>query len=240
MLPSDCRNRASVTFATGASMNRNSGIDLMPSKITPIENGPLMVDEPPILKDSDGNTVETKAKAFLCRCGLSKSKPFCDGSHKEAGFSSANDGEPKRNRALTYEAEVEGVAVTVSYTPVICSHAARCVALGEGAFDPNRKPWVEPQQTSLAKLRAVVAACPSGALRLAVGEGPVSHSNPSPEHIQIRTEKNGPYYVENVALTSAFTGAEASTQKYALCRCGLSNLKPFCDGSHRDAGWEDS
>ncbi len=211
----------------------------MTSKITPIENGPLMVSDPPNLRDVDGSTVETKAKAFLCRCGHSKTKPFCDGSHKEAGFKSSNDGDPRRNRAITYEAEVEGVPVTVSYTPVICSHAARCVALGEGAFDPDRKPWVEPQHTSLAKLREVIEACPSGALRLAIGAGPVSHSNPSHDTAGIRAAKNGPYYVANVALEAEFTGVEASTQKYALCRCGLSSLKPFCDGSHRDAGWDD-
>jgi CDGSH-type Zn-finger protein len=36
--------------------------------------------------DADGNVVETKTDFSLCRCGASKEKPFCDGSHREAGF----------------------------------------------------------------------------------------------------------------------------------------------------------
>ena len=36
--------------------------------------------------DADGNVVETKTDFSLCRCGHSKEKPFCDGSHREAGF----------------------------------------------------------------------------------------------------------------------------------------------------------
>lgn len=211
----------------------------MAPKITPAENGPLIVAEPPSIEDANGTMLEKRPRAALCRCGHSKSKPYCDGSHKRAGFASANEGEPKRNRAITFEAEPEGVPVTVSYTPVICSHAARCVALGEGAFDPESRPWIMPDKTSVDRLREVVAACPSGALRLAVGNGPVSHSNPPHDRVSIRVAKDGPYYIENIALDGEFTGAEASTQKYALCRCGLSSLKPFCDGTHRDAGWSD-
>ncbi len=36
--------------------------------------------------DADGNVVETKTDFSLCRCGASREKPFCDGSHREAGF----------------------------------------------------------------------------------------------------------------------------------------------------------
>jgi hypothetical protein len=49
-------------------------------------NGPLIVKGTIDVKNSDG-TVETKEKmAAFCRCGASKNKPYCDGSHKEAGF----------------------------------------------------------------------------------------------------------------------------------------------------------
>lgn len=211
----------------------------MTAKITPAEDGPLIVNDPPGIETAEGQTLEKRPRVALCRCGHSAKKPYCDGSHAAVGFTSDNDGPPKRNAAVTYTAELDGVPVTVSYTPVICSHAARCVDLGEGAFDPQQKPWADPGKTSVARLREVVAACPSGALRLAVGAGPVSHSNPPHDAEGIRIEKDGPYYVQNVALEADFVGAEASTQKYALCRCGLSSIKPFCDGSHRDAGWTD-
>ena len=38
--------------------------------------------------DAEGNVVETKTDFSLCRCGASKEKPFCDGSHRDAGFAS--------------------------------------------------------------------------------------------------------------------------------------------------------
>ena len=38
--------------------------------------------------DADGNVVETKTDFSLCRCGASKEQPFCDGSHRDAGFAS--------------------------------------------------------------------------------------------------------------------------------------------------------
>ena len=59
------------------------------AKITTLPNGPLMVEGPlPALVDGEGKTIDLtgKDKVFLCRCGQSKNKPFCDGAHKAAGF----------------------------------------------------------------------------------------------------------------------------------------------------------
>jgi len=56
------------------------------TKINLIENGPLFVDGKIELKDPKGKVIETEEKSYLCRCGGSKNKPFCDGTHKEIGF----------------------------------------------------------------------------------------------------------------------------------------------------------
>lgn len=48
-------------------------------------NGPLLVRGPLTVVASDGTTVQG-TKGALCRCGVSTTKPFCDGSHKETGF----------------------------------------------------------------------------------------------------------------------------------------------------------
>jgi CDGSH-type Zn-finger protein len=50
------------------------------------ENGSIRVTGTVDFVDADGNVVETKTDFSLCRCGHSKEKPFCDGSHKAAGF----------------------------------------------------------------------------------------------------------------------------------------------------------
>jgi CDGSH-type Zn-finger protein len=57
------------------------------------ENGPLVVTGPVRIVDHEGNEFfipPGKPNIALCRCGQSKSKPFCDGSHKECGFTAAN------------------------------------------------------------------------------------------------------------------------------------------------------
>jgi len=49
-------------------------------------NGSIRVTGTVDFVDGDGNVIETKTDFSLCRCGHSKEKPMCDGSHREAGF----------------------------------------------------------------------------------------------------------------------------------------------------------
>lgn len=56
------------------------------TKITLLKNGPLMVEGNFEIVDAEGNKVESKQRAALCRCGASNNKPFCDGSHNKIGF----------------------------------------------------------------------------------------------------------------------------------------------------------
>lgn len=62
----------------------------MSAQMTPLKNGPLKVEGDFSLNDSAGKpfTLEPGKAAFLCRCGLSSKKPFCDGSHSKQGFAS--------------------------------------------------------------------------------------------------------------------------------------------------------
>jgi len=58
--------------------------------ITVTENGPYMVKGPLEIVDPDGNHFEVKkSRIFLCRCGGSTTKPFCDGTHSKIGFDAA-------------------------------------------------------------------------------------------------------------------------------------------------------
>ena len=54
--------------------------------ITPIENGPLHITGTLELLDADGELIENSEELYLCRCGQSNNKPYCDGQHKNAGF----------------------------------------------------------------------------------------------------------------------------------------------------------
>lgn len=60
------------------------------------DNGPLMIEGPVTVVDAMGNEFafdKTKPAIFLCRCGHSAKKPFCDGAHKACGFQSAQRGQ---------------------------------------------------------------------------------------------------------------------------------------------------
>ena len=195
------------------------------------ENGPLVVKGLKSMKGTDGTDVEVKPVMALCRCGASKSKPFCDGSHSDIGFESRGGTPAGRDRIITYE----GSEVSVTYNPLLCSHAAECGRLASHIFNPAQKPWVQPDKGAAEEVRAVIAACPSGALALA---------DEMPPHLladraEIEVEKNGPYWVQDVVSPVAPQGEGQSERKYVLCRCGLSGNKPYCDGSHRDAKWRD-
>lgn len=207
------------------------------TKITPRDDGPFVVTAPPNLRDPVGEEIETGDVVALCRCGQSKNKPFCDGSHNEAGFTSAPDHRKIRNTEVKYAGVVEGQDVTVSYTPVLCSHAGECSRLAKAVFKPSEKPWVQPENGTLEDIAAVLAACPSGALRMSIGDQTPQHLTTG--EVEISIQKHGPYWIKNIPLEAEFNGVGASQAKYVLCRCGQSKNKPFCDGTHYDVKWRD-
>ena len=195
------------------------------------KDGPYIAKNVETLLGEDGSPLETKEAMPLCRCGLSSNKPFCDGSHREEGWSDEGGGAPSgADRLRAYE----GGAITVLYNPRICSHAAVCVSTLPKVFDPGRKPWIEPDHAAAEEVRAACRDCPSGALQVR-GEG-----HAFPERPQVTVQKDGPLWVEGPGLESEgaqVPGEGGTPGKYVLCRCGLSGNKPFCDGSHHDADW---
>jgi CDGSH-type Zn-finger protein len=60
-------------------------------KISMCEQGPYEVEGEIEMVGLDGEVIATKRKVFLCRCGASAHKPFCDGSHRKVGFEGASE-----------------------------------------------------------------------------------------------------------------------------------------------------
>lgn len=76
--------------------------DAEPALITPYRDGPLVVRGPFRLIDQDGGEIEVRRKTIaLCRCGKSRTRPFCDGSHKLVRFSAPSGAEEGREGATT-------------------------------------------------------------------------------------------------------------------------------------------
>jgi CDGSH-type Zn-finger protein len=71
-----------------------------PAVITPYRDGPLLVRGPFRLVDQDGREIEVaRSTVALCRCGKSRLRPFCDGTHKLSGFSAPSAAEDRSRRA---------------------------------------------------------------------------------------------------------------------------------------------
>jgi len=142
-----------------SAQNDGSGAESAPevNVIRVLENGPLDVT-------ADIHIVEhePRKRAALCRCGASKNKPFCDGSHKKVGFTAT--GEP---------------------------------------------PAEESQPIEVRRGNLEITPFPNGPLGVA---GPVEICSDSGRTLN-------------------------RTTKTALCRCGHSKNKPYCDGSHKAAGF---
>jgi CDGSH-type Zn-finger protein len=57
-----------------------------PLSVTPVANGPLKVEGPLEVVTGTGRTILRTTETYLCRCGGSANKPYCDGTHKKIGF----------------------------------------------------------------------------------------------------------------------------------------------------------
>lgn len=136
--------------------------------------------------------------------------------------------------------DYSGKEVIVSYEVKRCIHAAECVGGAPEVFNPNAKPWIQPDQAGADKIAAVVHRCPSGALTLRYADGRSAETPDSSNTVTLNA--NGPLYVRGRIITADGAGAESLREytRVALCRCGASANKPFCDGSHTKIGFTDA
>ena len=139
-----------------------------------------------------------------------------------------------QSKVLTYT----GTEVSVRYDVKRCIHAAECVHQLPRVFDPNRKPWVEPDHAAAEQLLQVVTRCPTGALRAERIDGRSGEQPPAEN--TATTTPNGPVYVcgDFQVVTQAGKVLLEDT-RVALCRCGSSDNKPLCDGRHAEVGFRD-
>ena len=199
--------------------------------ISPSENGPLVVSGLQHLQWSDGVAVPTRQPLVLCRCGASKNKPFCDNSHKSNGFTSA----VSPDRTPDGVTEYHGAQITVLFNHLVCSASEKCSKQLPEVFRPGEKPWIAPDNAGTQRIIEAVRQCPSGALRYAVAGRVGLHPQRAPA---IRIARDGPYEVEGDVGLSAVAWCEGASQdRFALCRCGQSKNKPFCDGRHHATGF---
>ena len=201
--------------------------------IKPLKNGPLQVKNLEKFTNSRGEPIATKNTMALCRCGASKNKPFCDGTHASIGFTD----EKSENRIADKKETYKGSKITIHDNRGICSHAGFCTDNLPGVFRMGTEPWIDPDGADIEEIKRVIKMCPSGALSYSENN---QESKEFFSEAEIRISKNGPYYVRGgIKITDTDLGDDASQEHYTLCRCGHSGNKPRCDGAHWYAGFKD-
>ena len=188
------------------------------------------------LEWKQGETIETKDSYDLCRCGHSKEKPFCDGSHFDANF----DGTETADTRPTIERQI---IIPGGKNIIIRKDISLCMDSG---FCANRFTTLEKMtpDTGNPQVRAQVIAmierCPSGAFVYSLEEGGPDIEPDLPQEIAVVTEVTddrpvtGPLWVMgNIPVERADGKPFETRNRVTLCGCGRSKIKPLCDGTHR-------
>ena len=210
-------------------------------KIRVLKDGPYQVtgdiplNQMEIITAEDGGaydikelqTYDVKKTYVLCRCGKSKNKPFCDGSHVKEGFVGTESASFRDydEMQMTYEGDETDLVQVSSY----CAIARFC------DYDGGIVRHMRNGETE----RAIKEACDciSGSLVMQTKEGQKIEPELETEISVIEDPYEGvegPLWVKNyIEVESEECGRSYEKRnRVTLCRCGKSNNKPFCDGNH--------
>ena len=218
--------------------------------ITVTENGPYEVkgsvplSEDALVKDPTGHHLqynrikdyEVSGTYYLCRCGASTMKPFCDGSHVMIDFDGSETAshEPYDERARVFSGD--GLTLHDDHR---CASARLCHRQAGSAWEMTRGREEDKLETIAASWH-----CPTGRLEHRDSEtGEVYEQSFDPSIIALEDPEksaSGPLFVrDGIRLIGADGREYERRNRYALCRCGASSDKPFCDGEHLRIGFTD-
>ncbi len=192
-------------------------------KIKTIINGPFMVKGLTELIGRNGTTIPVESQTSLCRCGKSKTKPFCDGAHVNAGFIE-NRVKVRDGRFKSYV----GKEITINDNRRACSHPGTCYLELPTVFDMGKCPWINPDGDTVENIIATIKKCHSGALSYTINGETFDNFCDEPS---IKVVRHGPYVVQG-SVELIDQRQPVSKEHYCLCSCGRTKNQPFCDGTH--------
>lgn len=177
--------------------------------------------------------LETGRRYSLCRCGRSKTKPFCDDSHLEGKRFDGTEVAARTTRA-SRASTFPGDGMTLTDDISICAKAGYC-------RDRFTSVWelVDESSDPEARERAqrMISLCPSGRL---VEIAPSGEDREPAFEPSIGVVRDGPLRVRGGVVVESADGSTYEVRnRVTLCRCGHSSNKPFCDGSHETVGFRD-
>lgn len=129
--------------------------------------------------------------------------------------------------------------IEVTYSVKRCIHAAECVRGLPRVFKPDERPWIQPAHANADEIATVIMRCPTGALHFERKDGGAAEQ--PDDHNSIKVVADGPLYVRgDLTINRDGDVTVVNDTRVALCRCGASSIKPFCDNSHKKAQFHDA
>jgi CDGSH-type Zn-finger protein len=205
----------------------------------PLEKELVVADEDnEPLKWEKGEKIKANKEYYLCRCGKSSNKPFCDGTHQKIRFDGTETASKKDYKK---QAEVlSGPEIDLMDAPNLCAGARFCHRKG-GTWE-----LTENSDDPIAKKIAIKQACDCSSGRLTAidkktGKAIEPEFSPSISVTEdIPAQVSGPLWVKGkIPIESSDGKIYEARNRQTICRCGKSSNKPFCDGSHLRSGFND-
>ncbi len=199
----------------------SGGVPLSEKIIVPKDNGYIF--EP-------GGELPQAETYALCRCGKSKTAPFCDGAHVAANFNGAETASKRRYRDRAKHLSGPGLDM---FDDSRCAFARFCHRESGSAWE-----LIARSDTEENRREAILAAyeCPAGRLTALTKEGEEIDEplEPGIEILQDPEENvSCAIYVKGgIPLEGADGSVYEARNRVTLCRCGKSRIKPFCDAMH--------
>lgn len=135
--------------------------------------------------------------------------------------------------------------ITIFWRPDRCIHSANCLIGLPNVFNNGRRPWINIGGAETKEIIRTVNTCPSRALVYAKNSDRIRKVKRKtvkkpPKYARIQILKDGPVLVSgNFIIRDANRKKiRIETETVALCRCGVSKIKPFCDGNHKEIGFK--
>ncbi|MDX1617748.1 MAG: CDGSH iron-sulfur domain-containing protein [Balneolaceae bacterium] len=138
-----------------------------------------------------------------------------------------------KSKIRTYEND----DIEVTYDLGRCIHAAECVKGLREVFDPDKRPWIQPDRGEADEVADTVEHCPTGALHYRMKHA--DREEQVPETNAVVISRDGPVYLRgHIRFEDARGEVILEDTRVALCRCGQSANKPVCDNTHAKVDFE--
>ena len=213
---------------------RPDGPYLVRGGIPLVRKSQIMSEDGEPLSWKEEGTISTEGDYRLCRCGHSKIKPLCDGTHTKIDFdgNEAADTGPISSRSKIRRSQ----KIFIQDDHSICVHSGFCRDRISDIWKMRRES--EDAQV-LAQIIDKIDNCPSGALAYALEADGEMIEPELPK--EVTRNPDAPLWISGGRPVDRSDGQPLETRnRVTLCRCGASAIKPLCDGTHKDIGFSDA